>query len=252
MSFAKTTEAIARLHPEMKLGGYAAYDGTVEFYGRIKALITPDMRVLDLGAGRGAWFEEEDSEYRRELRLLRGHVAEVIGCDIDEAVLKNNAVDRSVVIRAGEPWPLAADSVNLIVADYVFEHIQDPQSFAAEVNRVLKVGGWLCARTPTKYNYISLMAGLVRNIHHARVLSRVQPGRKAEDVFPTYFRLNTRSAIRHVFDARRFEDCSYLYSFEPQYHFGSAAFYRLLRVAHRVLPTALHGNLFAFLKRTAP
>ena len=56
MSFAKTTAAIARLHPESALGGYTAYDGTIEFYGRIKALITPEMRVVDFGAGRGAWY----------------------------------------------------------------------------------------------------------------------------------------------------------------------------------------------------
>lgn len=108
MSFAKTTAAIARLHPETTLGGYTAYDGTIEFYGRIKALITPEMRVEDFGAGRGAWFEEDESQYRREMRLLRGHVTEVIGCDIDEAVLKNNAVDRSVIVRAGESWPVPA------------------------------------------------------------------------------------------------------------------------------------------------
>ena len=89
------------------------------------------------------------------MRLLRGHVTEVIGCDIDEAVLKNNALDRGVVVRPGEPWPRAAGSVDLIVADYVLEHIKDPQSFATEVERVLKVGGWFCARTPTKYNYVS-------------------------------------------------------------------------------------------------
>ena len=249
MSFTRSLPSIVRLHPEMKLGGYSAYDGTIEFYGRVKGLVKSQMCVLDFGAGRGAWYEEEDSPIRRDVRLLKGHVSEVIGCDLDAAVLDNKAVDRSVLLRPDEPWPFDASSIDLIIADYVLEHLADPGAFASEITRILKPGGWLCARTPTRYNYVSVLARVVRNVDHARVLRRVQPGRKDVDVFPTLFRLNTHSAVRKAFRPEQFEDCSYLYSFEPQYHFGSAAMYRLLRIAHRFLPTALHANLFVFLRK---
>jgi SAM-dependent methyltransferase len=42
------------------------------------------------------------------------------------------------------------------VSDFTFEHIVDPAQAARELDRVLKHGGWLCARTPNRYGYIAL------------------------------------------------------------------------------------------------
>jgi hypothetical protein len=35
------------------LGGYLPYDGGVEFFGRVSAILRPSHIVVDLGAGRG-------------------------------------------------------------------------------------------------------------------------------------------------------------------------------------------------------
>lgn len=249
MSFAKTSPAIARLHPEMQLGGFLAHDGTIEFYSRVKALARPDAVAVDLGAGRGAWFEDDESAFRRDMRLLKGHVAQVIGCDIDRVVLNNRAVNSARLLEPGKPWPFDDASVDLIVSDYVLEHIEDTRGFADEVHRILKPGGWLCARTPTKYNYVSVGARLIASVRHANVLSAAQPGRKAEDVFPTVYRLNTRAHVVRTFDPRRFDDFSYTYCSEPQYHFGRAWVYRFFQFAHWLLPTGLTGNLYVFLRK---
>lgn len=72
------------------LGEFTPNDGTIEFYGRIRAFAQPDHTVMDLGAGRGAWFEDDTCGYRRQIRALKGHVREVIAADIDEAVLEKS------------------------------------------------------------------------------------------------------------------------------------------------------------------
>lgn len=249
MSSASAQKLLQELQPERAIGGYSARDGTLEFYGRIKALLHAQMRVIDFGAGRGAWFDDDESQYRREVRLMRGSVAEVIGCDVDEAVLTNKAVDRALVIRPGAPLPFDDAGIDIVVADYVFEHIADPEWMAQEFARILKPGGWICARTPTKYNYVSMFARLFSNLHHARILRVAQPGRKPEDVFPTVYRLNTRRSLGKLFAATEFQDHSYVYCFEPQYFFGSRVAYRLFQFAHWLLPGALHGNLFIFIRK---
>ena len=249
MSFVNIPPDIAKLQPELAIGGYSAYDGTVEFYTRVGLLVSPESRVLDLGAGRGAWFEDDASSFRRSVRLLRGKVAEVIGCDVDPAVKLNQAVDTAHVIVPGEPLPLADSSVDLVVSDYVFEHVENPQALGQELNRVLKSGGWVCARTPTKYNYVSVAARLVSNLRHASVLRWVQPGRKEEDVFPTVYKLNSKGDISSAFPPAIFEDFSYVYCFEPQYHFGRSMVYRLFSLLHRLMPATLHGNLYIFLRK---
>jgi len=249
MSFAKSSPVIERLQPEVRVGGYAARDGTIEFYSRVKSLSSGATFAVDLGAGRGAWFEEDASSFRRDMRLLKGHVSTVIGCDIDPVVLQNRALDSARMLVPGEPWPFDAGSVDLIVSDYVLEHIEDPKSFAAEVNRILKPGGWLCARTPTKYNYVAVGARLISNARHANVLGAAQPGRKAEDVFPTVYRLNTMADVSRWFSTELFENFSYTYTSEPQYHFGRAWVYRLFQFTHWLLPSGMTGNLFIFLRK---
>jgi len=249
MSFAKSSPEINRLHPEMRLGGFLAHDGTVEFYSRVKALARPTDFAVDLGAGRGAWFEEDESDFRRDMRKLKGQVAKLVGCDIDPAVLGNRAVDSARLLVPGQPWPFDDASVDFIVSDYVLEHIQDPQAFAAEVHRVLKPGGWLCARTPTKYHYVSIGARLISNMRHAKILESAQPGRKAEDVFPTAYLLNTQGDLDRAFAPSRFENLSYTYCSEPQYHFGRAWIYRLFQFVHWLLPAAMTGNLFIFVRK---
>jgi SAM-dependent methyltransferase len=250
MSFAKVVEEIAKLHPEMRLGGYCAHDGTVEFYCRVKLLVKPDSVVVDLGAGRGAWFEDDESEFRRRTRLLKGNVARVIGLDVDRAVLDNRAVDAAHVIDPGGHWPVSDASIDLVVSDYVIEHVADIRRFSEQIHRILKPGGWFCARTPTKYNYVAIGARLISNLNHARLLKLAQPGRKSEDVFPTEYRLNTRTDIARAFGVDRFEDFSYTYCCEPQYSFGRLWIYRCFLAAHRLLPPALVGNLFVFLRKS--
>jgi SAM-dependent methyltransferase len=205
--------------------------------------------VLDFGAGRGAWFEDEESEYRRSIRHLRDHVAEVVGCDVDEAVRQNRAVDRAVVINSNMALPFEDTYFDAIVSDYVFEHVDNTGWLGAEFARVLKPGGWVCARTPTRCNYVSIAARLTSSIGHARLLRIAQPGRKASDVFPTVFRLNTRRDVMRAFGADKFVDYSYVYCFEPQYHFGSAVIYRIFKLLHLLLPASMQGNLFVFLQK---
>jgi SAM-dependent methyltransferase len=249
MSFMATEEAILALQPESGAGGYTAYDGTVAFYSRVRALLRPDMRVLDFGAGRGAWYEDDTATFRRNLRLIRGSVQEVVGCDTDPAVLTNRSLDKGYVIDRQGALPFLDDSVDLIVCDYVVEHIDDPEWLAAEFRRVLKPGGWVCARTPTKFNYVSLAARVIANARHQAILKKVQPTRKSEDIFPTAYKLNTKADCGRYFRSDWFVDHSYIYSFEPQYHFGRAWVYRFFRAVHGLVPASLKGNLYLFLQK---
>ena len=228
-------------------GGYGPQDGTVDFYGRINSILRPDMVVLDLGAGRGAWYEDDPCTYRKSLRTLRNKVARVIAIDVDDAVLSNRSADECRVMVEGR-IPLENDSVDLVVADYVLEHVVEPARFAAEIDRVLKKGGYFCARTPHKWNYVSVFARLVPNSGHFRVTTKAQPDRKAEDVFPTANRLNLLSSVRAYYPS--YASQSFVYRTEPAYFFGSRMIHAVQHFLHRILPASLVGNLFVFLKKT--
>ena len=232
---------------EKILGGYAPMDGTVEFFGRIQSILKEDMTVLDLGAGRGEWYYDDKSSYRKKIRDIKGTVKIFIGVDIDTVVLNNPTTHKNYLMKSKDQIPLENNSVDLIICDYVFEHVENPVQFSSEINRVLKNGGYLCGRTPHKYSYIAIGARLISNSYHRRVLSKIQPIRKEEDIFPTCYELNTLKSIKYYF--QNYHSYTYFYTAEPSYYFGNKYIFKILSVIQNLFPRILTGNIFFFLKK---
>jgi SAM-dependent methyltransferase len=241
-----------RLYPEVSAGGFSRVDGTIEFYNRVNALLSQNMVVLDFGAGRGAQLLGNTSPYRRNLAMLKGKVSKVIGVDIDQAILENDFLDEAFVIEdARSSLPIAEASIDLIVSDWTFEHVHNPDFVAAELTRVLKPGGWLCARTPNRWGYIGLATNIVPNRLHARILKRLQPGsyRDERDVYPTAYQMNTMRTIFRLFPEDHFENFSYTYNSEPTYFGNLALAWRIMKFSFSIVPPSLRSYLFIFLRK---
>jgi SAM-dependent methyltransferase len=239
-----------RAFPEIAAGGYSRKDGTIEFHLRVNSLLLPDDVVLDLGAGRG--FSTEDPvPVRRDLRCLRGKVQRVIGIDVDPVVLANQTLDEALVIAPSDPLPLADQSVDMVVSDWTIEHIDEPGRFVSEIDRVLKPGGWFCARTPNKWGYIGIAARLVPNEAHTRVLRRLQPHRNDHDTFPVRYRLNTQRELERHFVASRWANFSYTHDAEPAYAGHSRALWALQRATLAAMPKALSSVHMIFMQKLA-
>lgn len=237
------------MYPEVRAGGFSRLDGTVAFYTRVNSLLTPEMTVLDYGAGRAEWFDSDTVPLRRDLRLLKGKVREVIGADVDPVVLQNRTLDRAIVLQPGEHVPVPDAAVDMVLSDFTFEHIPEPLVLGAEFARMVKPGGWVCARTPNKRGYIAAFSSLVPNRLHARVLRRVQPGRQEKDVFPTLYCLNTPADLRRAFPDGQWERLVYSISTEPLYFGNSTMAWTAVDRINRHLPSALHATLLIFLRR---
>lgn len=234
-----------RFYPEIAAGGFSRIDGTVQFYQRVGALVQSHHVVLDLGAGRGGAHIDDDVPYRRQLRMFRGRAAWVVGADVDAAVLENPSLDEAVLIKMGR-LPISDDSVDVIFSDFTLEHISDPAQFSAEVTRVLKVGGWFCARTPNKYGYVAVASSMIPNRYHNTVLKRVQPDRMAEDVFPTYYALNTETAIVRHFPKAAWIHYVYGWNPEPAYFNQSPLLFGLVKALQALLPPLFATTLLIF------
>lgn len=237
---------VHRTYPEMIAGGFSRVDGTIQFYTRVNALLSDDMVVVDFGSGRGGWFADGDLSYRKSLRTLRGKVKEVVGVDVDPVVKDNPSVDRALVFD-GHHIPMADASVNIIVADHVFEHLPDPAVTAAELDRILVPGGWICARTPNRFGYVAVANRIIPDSIKAGILHFAQPGRKDEDVFPAHYRLNTEQAFRNHFPD--YDIAVFAWDAEPNYHGGKALFFHLMRAWSAAAPTAMSNALMAFMRK---
>jgi SAM-dependent methyltransferase len=169
--------------------GDPKYDGTLAFYTSLRRLARPDSRVLNLGAGPATG---------TPVASLKGEVAELVGADIDPAVLANSELDAAVVIADGK-LPFADASFDLAFSDYVLEHVERPQQFLAEVYRVLKPGAAFLFRTPNIFHYVALISRATPQWVHDRIANPVRglPA-GAHRPWPTFYRLNSRAAVRRA------------------------------------------------------
>lgn len=237
------------MFPEEAAGGFNRLDGTIEFYSRVNALINPSDVVLDVGAGRGAGLNDDQSAYRRELRRIQGKCAKVIGIDVDTAIHDHPALDERYVVSLEDGWPIADQSIDKILCDFVLEHIGDPKHFAAEVDRVLRPSGWLCARTPNCYNYVAIAARMTPSRFEKIIMKRAQPDRRHDDIFEKHYLLNTPRAVRRFFPADQYLHASYCPATPPAYFGRNKILARFMLHAERLSPSWLRHNMFVFLQK---
>lgn len=232
-------------YPESRFGGFSDIDGTIAFYLRVNALIQPASIVLDIGCGRGGQ-EEDPYPVRRNLRILKGKCRRVIGIDVDTiAPTQNQSLDEFRPIT-GSRFPVPDESVDVAVVDNVLEHVEAPETFFAECRRAIRRGGYVCIRTPNVLSYFGLISRLIPERFHAAVAEKVQEGRREADVFPKYYRCNTRRELRRMLGKCGFDHYVYGYEAEPTYlMFSRLAF--LFGVLHqRLSPNVFRVALFAF------
>jgi SAM-dependent methyltransferase len=243
-----TLSSIERWYPESRFGGFTDIDGTVRFYARLQALLSPDDVVVDVGCGRGA-HTTDPIRFRRELRKIRGKVARVIGIDVEDAARVNPWIDEFRKIGADGAFPLEDASCDALYSDSVLEHVSNPDAFFGECARILKPNGLLALRTTNSLGYVALGARIMPRRLHVGFLLRAQTERRAEDMFPPVYACNTRRKLRRALVSSGFDGIVYTTESEPRYFLFSRALYALAVLHQRFAPSALRLALFAFARR---
>lgn len=98
---------------------------------------------------------------------------------------------------SGEAIPFEEGRFDLVIARSVLEHLERPDRVFAEIARVLRAGGAFVFLTPSRFDYVSIIASLVPNSWHPGIV-RFAEGRREQDTFPTRYRANTRAAVSRL------------------------------------------------------
>jgi len=246
---ARWNEAYARFYPEHRFGGYAHRDGAVAFHCRVQSLLQPDFIVCDFGCGRG-FHKDLFRGYAHDLQVLKGKVARVIGVDVDVYGADNPYIDefRQIQLPDGR-LPLQDGSVDLVVTEWVVEHLPDPGHSFDEIRRVLKPGGYVCIRTPNLWHYSCLGALLIPDRLHYKVRQLLDQPHESTDVFPTLYRCNTLGRMRRALGARGFQ--AHVHRHQGPSHFVEMGGLLALlgEVMERISPPVLYHELHAFARK---
>lgn len=160
----------------------------------VDALVRPGTRWLDIGCGR---------QLLPEWCCPAGHQAAIVGrarllvgADVDPSLRYNTMVPHRVFALA-ESLPFRNEAFDLVTANVVVEHLHRPPAALLEVRRVLAPGGIFLFHTPNALNYLVILARIIPYSLRRRLVFWIE-GRKEEDVFPTFYRMNTLRVIRQL------------------------------------------------------
>jgi SAM-dependent methyltransferase len=162
--------------------------------------VESDTRWLDLGCGHEllpSWRPEQE-------KVLLARPALFVGVDAEMASLKANRFATNRVGGNIGRLPFHDGCFDLVTANMVVEHLDDPESQFKEIRRVLRDGGRFAFHTPNGDGYFVRLRRLVSG-RLAKGLARVLEGRPSEDVFPVHYRANTRDVLRRLAARSGFE-----------------------------------------------
>jgi ubiquinone/menaquinone biosynthesis C-methylase UbiE len=165
-----------RLFPNFRTGG--------DYYRvAIKSRLIPGVTVLDAGCGQGGII----TEFRPDINCL-------VGADLDlNALDQNPNLDERLfgdLAVIGKPDA----SIDLVVGEFVLEHLADPAAVLNELKRVIKPGGAMIWLTPNIRHPVMALSRLTPRIWHDWWKRKVL--NKTEKVHAAHYRANTPETIK--------------------------------------------------------
>jgi ubiquinone/menaquinone biosynthesis C-methylase UbiE len=148
---------------------------------------------LDLGCGRqvfGAWMRSEQQEMLSKVRFA-------VGVDIDLQALKAHSGFDARVYADLRAIPLKDRTFDVITANMVVEHLAEPEEVFREVYRLLRSDGIFVFHTSNAANPLIRTAAKLPQGLKNRIVYLFE-NRKANDVFPTHYKVNRPKEVKAV------------------------------------------------------
>lgn len=160
------------------------YEDSVTLYARLVAqYITPQVRVLDAGCGRGGVIE-----------LYWERVKQAIGLDADPLSLREHRCLDHLVQGDLARLPFPSACFDLVLCSWLVEHLDTPDTVFQELTRVLRPGGHLVLVTPNAWNYVTVIQRVIPGAFQDWLARKIY-GREEKDTFPLAYRANTKGSL---------------------------------------------------------
>jgi SAM-dependent methyltransferase len=221
-------------------------DGTTEFHAICANSVPPAPKILEVGAGP-----------TNATSAFLASLGELHGIDVSDEVFGNQHLSSSALIE-GDRFPLPDAAFDLVVSNYVVEHVANPRAHLAEIERVLKPGGAYVFRTPNLVHYVAMVSRLTPHRFHRFAANRLRAlGPDEHEPWPTVYAMNLPAAVRrYARDAGLVVERLDLVEKEPSYGMYARPLFLAFMTYERLVNAfdwlaALRANMFVVLRKPA-
>jgi ubiquinone/menaquinone biosynthesis C-methylase UbiE len=173
-----------------------------------------------------------------------------VGVDFDrDAASDNTALDRFVVADLCARLPFDDAFFDLVYANFVVEHLDDPEAAFHEWRRILKPGGAVVILTSNRLNpFLAAAMLLPRRLRVA--VKRIGAGVAERDVIPTRYGANTPRRLASTLARAGFVPVAVTYvATIHRYAERKPLVAAILRALERLLPSQLRSTIVAWYER---
>lgn len=127
--------------------------------------------------------------------------SQVLGLDVDEKALARHSGLTERLVGPVENIPLPESSVDIVVAEWVLEHLTNPNQTFTEISRVLKPGGFFLFLTPNLYSPVIMGGKILKSLCGEKMVSQLVfflTRRTADETFCHHYLVNTRRQLRNL------------------------------------------------------
>lgn len=184
-----------KIYPNFKTGGF--------YYRQYLKNNIGCKIILDAGCGRGGMI----SEFKSLAKLI-------IGVDKDSLSIKDNTVINKGIIADLEDIPLDNNSVDVITAEFILEHLKNPEPVFAEFSRILKPDGVLIFITPNILNPVISISRILPYSFHKFLREKLL---KRKESYRTFYYANRYDKLLKIAEIADFRCCEIRRVGNPEY-----------------------------------
>lgn len=168
---------------------------TLDVYDAIlSSLCSRDRILLDAGCGKKSMVRKHSPCFRYS-----------VGMDIlPEAMMRNTGFSAFVSGDASN-LPFKDEAFDVVVSQWMIEHIGKIDEVVHEFGRVLKKGGSLVVVSNSKYHPMMFLSSILPTGLRDWMKSKIFPAYIEEDTFPTYYQFNALGDIDRLMKQAGFE-----------------------------------------------
>lgn len=155
---------------------------------------------LDIGCGHKVL---SDWRLAQEKELVK-RCDRVVGVDPDGEAIKKHKTIKEVYKSDSNQLEFSDNTFDVVTANMVMEHLDQPLVMLKEVHRVLKPGGIFIFHTPNLRGHIAFLSNFIPSFITKKLVYFLT-GRREDDVYPTFYKANTLKQIEELAETSNFE-----------------------------------------------